>query len=70
LPPTPALRLALQVPGLLASVSLAGTETLGVELTRRYAPGNDAQQEVTSQHLSIMTCATAHLCPPRPTRQH
>ena len=42
-------------PGLLASVSLASTETLGVQLTKHYAPGNDAQQEVTSNHMSIAT---------------
>ena len=42
-------------PGLLASVSLASTETLGVELTKWYAPGSDAQQEVTSNHMSICT---------------
>ena len=52
---TLSLGVFVQIPGLLASVSLAGTETLGVELTKRYAPGNDAQQETTSQHLSIVT---------------
>eukprot|EP01052_Picozoa_sp_SAG31_P038323 SAG31_NODE_5098_length_2745_cov_1.886999_1_plen_142_part_00 len=35
-------------PGLLASVSLASTETLGVQLTKYFAPGNDAQQETAS----------------------
>ena len=42
-------------PGLLASISIASTESLGVELTKRFAPGDDAQQETTSNHLSIAT---------------
>jgi drug/metabolite transporter (DMT)-like permease len=43
------------VPGVLASVSTASTEILGVELTKVYAPGNQKQQEVTSNHITIGT---------------